>query len=140
MAGTTYVCYAGCDLCLTTKSPLTVKGPDDTLFCSKDHRDIYIRLQEPVVPSIRLTMPQKIAHRLTTGHRVSDIMREHKVSYAFVKGIKDELSGTQTGQKITIHGNLFRCSCGSDTFTKIFRTNEYKCTGCNGEYEADYID
>lgn len=137
MAKATYVCYAGCDLCNTKKLPLTVKGPGDTLFCSEEHRSLYM---EDQVPSVRLTMPQKVAHRLNTGHRVSDIMREHKVSYAFVKGIKDELSGTQVGSKITIHGNPFRCSCGSDTFINIFRTNEYKCTSCNAEYEADYVD
>lgn len=136
----TYINFAGCDLCMTKKKPLTVKGPGDTLFCSDEHRDIYLQLageEEQVTSTVRMSKAQKIAQRLRDGHRVFDIMREDKVSYAYVKGVKDELEGTLSGTRITLHGFPFRCSCGGDVFTNVYRTDEYTCNSCGGRYEAD---
>lgn len=82
---------------------------------------------------------QKIAKDLSNGHRIIDVMAKYKVSYAQVKGVKDELHGwDKVGVQIKLNTDedVFCCSCGNDMFSHVYRTNEYKCNVCGGLYEG----
>lgn len=85
----------------------------------------------------KLTIAQKVEHGLESGHRVVDIMRVHKVSYAFVHGIHNDMRGIRTPDRPTVNGIAIRCGCGSSDFSRLPRTTEYECMDCGGQYTGD---